>query len=120
MVPSLRSLEYHERLDKLGWTSLEDRRRRGDLIQLHKLTHKLEIVQFVGGDQRIASHGLDSPAGNTRHGHLSITRGRSNHCEQRYNFFINRTAGWWNVLPTALKSEKDTNKFKMLLDKLEL
>ena len=34
MVLEIRSLEYEERLRVLGLTTLEDRRKRGDLIQI--------------------------------------------------------------------------------------
>ena len=37
MIPSFRHNSYDERLSKLGWKSLEERRKRGDLIQLHKI-----------------------------------------------------------------------------------
>ena len=37
LVPELKSKPYVERREAFGWTTLEDRRSRGDLIQLHKI-----------------------------------------------------------------------------------
>ena len=37
MVTNLKSRNYKERLAELGMTSLEDRRRRGDLIQIYRV-----------------------------------------------------------------------------------
>ena len=37
LVPELRSMTYEKRLEKLGLTSLEDRRIRGDMIETYKI-----------------------------------------------------------------------------------
>lgn len=37
MVFELRSMSYEERLNVLGYTTLEERRKRGDLIQIYKI-----------------------------------------------------------------------------------
>ncbi len=47
MVKSLRKLPYEERLRRLEITTLEKRRKRGDLIQLYKIFNKIEKVDFV-------------------------------------------------------------------------
>ena len=46
MVQELKGLEYPERLEKLGYTDLETRRKRGDLIQLYKIANGLEEVNL--------------------------------------------------------------------------
>ena len=53
MVIELRSLEYEERLEVLGSTTLESRRKRGDLIQIYKIFKGLEEVDIgIGGIER--------------------------------------------------------------------
>ena len=46
MVMELRGLEYPERLKIMGFTDLEMRRKRGDLIQLFKIAKGLEEVDL--------------------------------------------------------------------------
>ena len=46
MVVELKGLEYGERLKRLGYTDLELRRKRGDLIQLYKVSKGLEEVDL--------------------------------------------------------------------------
>ena len=117
LAPSLRNMTYSERLDRLEWPLLAERRTRADLIEMHKIEHELVQVHFVNGNQRRAASQLDSPASNTRNGHRGLCRGRTYNCEQRYNFFLNRTAGSWNALPSAIKDATNTITFKKLLDK---
>ena len=49
LVPELKSKPYLERREALCWTTLEDRRRRGDLIQLHKIQHGHDRVELIHG-----------------------------------------------------------------------
>ena len=112
----LRSQPYERRLEALKWTSLELRRTRGDLIHWHKIVHGHEIVSLTRGNQRLASHGIDSPAGNTRRGPYGIERELNRNCLQRYNFFTNRVSRAWNKLSTSAKSEPITDRFKAIID----
>lgn len=117
LVPELKSKPYWERRETLGWTTLEDRRRRGDLIQLHKIQHGHDRVELIHGNQVSASHGLDSPAGRTRRGNLAMERQLVRNCGVRHNFFTNRTAGNWNTLDSATRNIVDTKRFKQQIDK---
>ena len=46
MVEELMGCEYPERLRRLGYTDLETRRKRGDLVQIYKLVNGLEEVDI--------------------------------------------------------------------------
>ena len=45
-VKSLKGLTYEMRLKKLGLTTLEERRERGDVIETHKILHDLHSVDL--------------------------------------------------------------------------
>ena len=55
MLPGMEHLSYEERLDRLGLFSLEQRRLRGDLIEVYKIMRdmsrvdKEQLVPFVEG-----------------------------------------------------------------------
>ena len=49
MAIELRSMEYEGRLESLGLTTLEERRKRGDLIQIYKIINKMEVVDIDMG-----------------------------------------------------------------------
>ena len=54
MVIDLRTMSYEDRLETLGLTKLELRRKRGDLIQIYKIVNGLEEVDIDMG----TSHNL--------------------------------------------------------------
>ena len=66
MVIELRAMEYEERLEILGLTTLETRRKRGDLIQIFKIFKGIEKVD-IG-----AEYSQRGPNG--RHHNYQITR----------------------------------------------
>jgi len=46
LIPELKRLSYPERLDTLNLWSLEERRVRADLIEVHKVVHGLSAIPF--------------------------------------------------------------------------
>ncbi len=52
---SLRNSSYENRLKTLNLTSLEERRKRGDLIQLFKITRGKDKVAWVKEQRKINS-----------------------------------------------------------------
>ena len=47
MITSLRKLPYEQRLKECNLTTLEERRKRGDLLEPHKIMHGLERIPEV-------------------------------------------------------------------------
>ena len=105
---NLSSLAYDERCSRLGLTTLETRRMRGDLIEMFKIrTRRLSVAwhhEPVTGPTR---------AGRKR---PQMRREIVVSCAQRYNFFNNRTAGSWNELPDFVVEAESVNQFKKRLD----
>jgi hypothetical protein len=92
MVPNLGNLSYEERLRELGLTTLEDRRIRGDLIEMFKIIKGLECVNTSIFFKLRSYPGL--------RGHqlsLDVNRCRLN--VRKYSF-SNRSLCLWNSLPS--------------------
>ena len=101
-------LTYSERLDYLDLPSLKGRRYRGDLIEMFKIFHNLEDVNF---DNHFSLSKLDI----TRNSEGKLFIKHSNTNKRKFSF-TNRIIQPWNALPTTYKFAKDTNTFKNLLD----
>ena len=110
LVPSLRKLSYEDRLNRLGLTTLYQRRIRGDLIETYKiLTGKVNVASDNFFRLHTNSH-------NTR-GHslkLSVQRSR---LDVRKNFFSLRVVRIWNGLPQDVVNSTSVTMFKKRLDK---
>ena len=95
MVFESRSLSENDRLTALGLTTLEVRRKRGDLIQLFKIMNKFEDVDIgIGMGNNIMG------GGGRRHGY-QILKERSGSYPMR-NFF---TKSKHNYLEYTTNSE---------------
>jgi hypothetical protein len=46
MIEEYRGMKYSDRLDVSGWTSLEDRRNRSDLIEVFKMIKGISKVKY--------------------------------------------------------------------------
>ena len=108
MITTLRKLPYEQRLKECNLTTLEERRRRGDMLETHKIMHGLEripeVTFFARGDT-------------LRRGHtLKIYKERSKR-EPRRNFFSQRVVIPWNALPERVVCSKSTLQFKIEFDK---
>ena len=62
MITSLRKLPYEQRLKECKLTTLEERRKRGDLLEMYKIMHGLESIRddtfFTRGDTQRRGHSL--------------------------------------------------------------
>ena len=108
LVHGMRGLNAEERRKKLGLMKLEDRRERGDLI---------EVYMILKGLTRI------DPAEfwevrEARNGARLVEELASNGRRQRHGFFSYRVIQKWNLLPTALKTAPSLNSFKNRLDEV--
>jgi len=110
MVYGYQKLSYEKRLRRLGLTTLQTRRLRGDLIETYKIITGKENVDPT------FFFTLHSGKYNTR-GHpykLEIKRSR---LELRRNFYSQRVVHHWNHLPEHVVMADTVNSFKIRLDK---
>ena len=115
LVPKLKNLSYETRLKILDLTTLEERRKRGDLIQYYKITKGINHVDWFHPNSLTDSLKQDGPASSIRGMKHRIKR-QSTNCPARENFFINRIVPDWNKLPSEIINAETTNKFKNKYD----
>ena len=109
-----RHLSYENRIKKLGLTTLEQRRHRGDFIQCFKIIHGLDKVNWCTENKIQGNWKKDL---NSRRHNLQLTRELVQNCESRHFFLMNRIATPWNNLPIKIVNSKSVNCFKNALDK---
>ena len=114
MVSGLEGKTYEERLSECGLTTLEDRRMRGDMIEVFKILHGLEDVEKSTWF-KMAMEGASYTTRNTGHP-LNITKPRCN-LDLRKQFFSVRCCDPWNKLPNYVKESTTLNNFKINYDK---
>jgi hypothetical protein len=120
LLPSLKKVEYKERLRKLRLTTLETRRKRGDLIQFYKIVNGLDHIKWKKGPEKIVQGDKNGPAArNLRKGGICFRREPANICTSRNEFFLNRVIPFWNELPQKVREAKTLNCFKAGLDDLK-
>ena len=113
LVPELRELQYEERLKKLGLTTLEERRVRGDMIETYKIiTGKEDInpskfftMATVRGDPELT--------------HSMKKYKKSFRLNKRKYSFSQRVIDKWNTLDKATVESQKTSGFKRKYDKIE-
>ena len=107
LVSAIRNRSYEERLRVLDLTTLVDRRKRGDLIQLYKFIHNIDKMKINDSFQ---------PVRNNLRGHCFKYFKEIAQHPQRENFFFNRIANTWNALPSEIVTATTVNSFKAALD----
>ncbi|XP_065664398.1 uncharacterized protein LOC136086057 [Hydra vulgaris] len=112
LAPELKHLSYTERLTKLGLTTLETRRIRGDLIAFFKLTTGIDKILWYKEPNKASSQRL--------RGHPMKFEREFAKTTPRHNFFTNRVIPHWNALPEKVVSAMTVNSFKARLDKFLL
>ena len=93
LIPKLRNLSYERRLDALDMYSLEMRRLRGQLIQVYKLLHHIDNIEFEKfftlSDNVTRNNGYK----------LNAKRFYTRASER---FFSNSVINQWNALPSEV------------------
>ena len=106
LVHGLKGLNSEERRKKLGLMTLEERRERGDVIEVYKILKgitKIDPKEFW--EVREARNGARLVKELASHGK-----------KQRQSFFSYRVVQKWNLLPVELKTAPSLSSFKNRLD----
>ena len=111
------NLPYEERLAKLGLTTLQARRERGDMIESFKIiTGKVDVQPGLWFTPLTSREGAASTRATS--GHLNLAR-REAKSEVRKNQFSVRVVPKWNALPDQVKTQESLNSFKNAYDNLQ-
>jgi hypothetical protein len=105
LIDNIGLLPYSARLEKLGLTTLLERRARGDLIETFKI---------VNGISNYGKHLFKF----SRSGNKLISRPGDQH-RAKYDFFSRRVINYWNKLPSYVKFSKNIDSFKNNLTKFK-
>ena len=106
LVMGLKKMNSEERRKKLGLMALEQRRERGDLIEVFKILHGLTRID----------PGHFWEVRNARGGPRLVKALAENGRKQRQSFFSYRVIQRWNLLGAELKTAPSLECFKRRLD----
>ena len=109
LIHECRGLKYSDRLEVTGLTSLEDRRTRGDLIEVFKMVKgisKMDYKSFFKLDE----------TSRTRGHKFKLIKDRSR-LDIRKHYFSQRVVNDWNKLPTLVVEAESVDAFKIRYDK---
>ena len=107
-------------------TTLNDRRKRGDLFEMYKVVNEHEQIEWVNFSKLRSYLEITGPAmgvrGNSRRIRRESFKSKirnnfANSVTARHNFFLNKTASIWNELPEIVVSLSSLNSFKSSLEK---
>ena len=105
---------YEDKLRELNLQTLEERWRRADMIQTHKIIHGIDKV-----DRHTWFNFVSNTDRNTRALSDNLNLSKPNaRLEIRRNFYFNRVIDSWNRLPFDVKRAASTNQFKNMYDNL--
>src|SRR6266496_3704942 len=111
LIEGLKDMSYPERLISTGLISMENRRVRGDLIQVFKMLKDKDRVDFNKFFEI-------QPLNGTRVHNCKLVKQRSNLDIRKY-FFSQRVVNTWNSLPQAVIDADSINSFKNRLDQFD-
>jgi hypothetical protein len=105
LIDGIGLLSYEARLQKLGLTTLLERRARGDLIETFKIVNNM------------TDYGHDLFSLSRSGNHLVSRPGSEN--KLKHAFFPNRVIKYWNKLPPSVRFSKSVDSFKNNLSKFK-
>jgi ribonuclease P/MRP protein subunit RPP40 len=107
---AIKNLSSEERNHRLGLTTLEKRRERGDLIEQFKIIKNIDEVNFFVAQTKPEWQANKAYClrGNNCHLKPQFVKG----CEERRHFFTNRVTTAWNNLPQSAIDATSVNAFK--------
>ena len=108
MIKEIRNLTYEERLKVCNLTSLENRRKRYDLIETFKIMKNFSKID--------AAKLFKMRKSNTRGHNMKIFKEHSRLNIRKY-FFSQRVANNWNLLPAETINVNSIGTFKTKLHK---
>ena len=109
-IVSLRGLNYDQRRMALGLPTLEERRRRGDLIEMYKITNS---ENYINLEEPLSFFDNMSRGRHNKRLHRSLDKKTC-----RHNFLTNRVVNDWNALSQDAIDSKNKNIFKNKIDKI--
>ena len=116
LVPEIWNLPSEERLIRMGLSTLEERRIRGDLIQIYKLAHGLNILD----EKNSPKFGLYNTYKTSLKGiDLKLERELVKNSLPRYDFLYNRIVNSWNGLTNEIVHSSSLNRFKSKIDEIK-
>ena len=102
---------------KLNLPSLENRRRRGDLIQMSKLVKNIDEINLYNPVKYFNTNGRARGHNLKIHRELVNTQNNCKFNTIRHNYLTNRVANDWNVLTQEANESTSVNQFKNRIDK---
>ena len=109
MIEGCKHLKYEDRLTKTGLTTLEERRTRGDLIEVFKMVKGLNKSDY----RKFFAIVKNSK---TRRHKFKFVKNRTR-LDIRKHFFSQRVVEEWNKLPNSVVESQSLNCFKNSYDK---
>ena len=109
LVPELQEMEYPERLKKMNLPTLEERRRRGDMIQLYKCVKEIDEIDrddFIVKETERRTRGSHE---------MKLRLPISSTDTKKFSFPV-RTLSAWNELPESIVRAKTIHSFKEKYD----
>ena len=117
MVTNFKGKTYEEKLSEAGMVTLEERRRRGDLLQAYRVFSGVDDVDpglwFNMPEKRDGA-----AATRLTRGHLNVRKVEGKTGDLRTNFWSQRVVDPWNGLPDQVKQAESLNVFKNGIDNL--